>query len=126
MIEDNWLPISGGHHGTFALADGPQVALPNTLSEKQLSHKRITPSGLFSSAADTACGRAVVDQIDSDFSQQGKIVPSMLFPDTGSILLKRDIQHPMQTVFYRPVLADSGDLPLIFDGHAGQKIPFFC
>jgi hypothetical protein len=64
-----------------------------------LSHKRIIPSGLFSSAANTATGRIVVDQIDGDFSQQGKVVPSMLVSDAGSIFLKRDIQHPMQAVF---------------------------
>ena len=60
------------------------------------------------------------------FREQGKMVPSMLFSDSGRIFLKRDIQHPMQTVFYRPVLAYGRYLPLIFDGHAGQKIPLFC
>ena len=50
----------------------------------------------------------------------------MLVSDAGSILLKRDIQHPMQTVFNRPVLRDRGDLPLVVNGHTGQKIPFFC
>jgi hypothetical protein len=32
----------------------------------------------------------------------------------------------METVFYRPVLADGGDLPLIFAGQAGEKEPPFC
>ena len=88
--------------------------------ETQLSNCAINasfhvPRGLFSSAADTANGRTVLDQMNGDFSQQREIVPSMLVADAGSIFLKRDIQHPMQTVFNQPVLTDGGDLPLIFD-----------
>ncbi len=97
-----------------------------TLSDEQLSHKGIIPSGLFSFPSDTACGRTAVDQIDGDFSQKSKIVPSMVFPDSGRIFLKRDIQHPMQTVFYRPVLAYCGYLPLIFAGQAGEEKTLFC
>ena len=39
-----------------------------SVSDEQLSHKGIIPSGLFSSASHTAGGRTVVDQIDGDFS----------------------------------------------------------
>ena len=70
-----------------------------TSAENYMSHKIIVPGGLFSSASDTACGRTVVYEIDGDFSQQSEIVPSMLFSDSGSIFLKCDIQHPMETVF---------------------------
>ena len=95
-------------------------------SSKQLGHKGIIPSGLFSSASNTASGWTVVEQIESNFSQQSEIVPSMLFPDSGRIFRKCDIQHPMETVFYRPVLAYGGYLPLIFTGQAGKEIPLFC
>ncbi len=71
----------------------------HTSSDEQLSHEGIIPSGLFSFSSDTACGRTVVYQIDGDFSQKSEMVPSMMFSDSGSIFLKRDIQHPMQTVF---------------------------
>jgi len=63
-----------------------------------LGHKGVIPSSLFSFSSDTACGRTAVDQIDGDFSQKSEVVPSMVFPDSGSIFLKRGIQHPMQTV----------------------------
>jgi hypothetical protein len=53
-----------------------------------LGHKGIIPSGLFSSASDTASGWTVVEQIESEFSQQSEMVPSMLFPDSGRIFLK--------------------------------------
>jgi hypothetical protein len=95
-------------------------------SAEQLSHKGIVPRGLFSSASDTASGWTVVEQIESNFSQQSEIVPSMLVPDAGRVFLKRDIQHPMQTVFNQPVLPYGGDLPLIFNWQTGQIKPPFC
>ncbi len=63
----------------------------------------------------TLPGRTVMDQIDGDFSQQSEVVPSMLVSDAGRIFLKRDIQHPMQTVLDGSVLAYRCHLPLIFD-----------
>jgi hypothetical protein len=96
------------------------------LSDEQLSHEGIIPSGLFSFSSHTTCARTVMEQIESDFSQQSEIVPSMVFSDSGRVFLKRDIQHPMQTVFYRPVLAYRRYLPLIFAGQAGKEKPLFC
>src|SRR5262249_29411226 len=119
------LPITHPRPSSCPLAEQEDRATTGD-SVEQLSHKRIVPRGLFSSAADTANGRTVLDQIAGDFSQQSEIAPSMLVADAGRIFLKRDIQHPMQAVFNQPVLTDGGELPLIFNGHTGQKIPLFC
>jgi hypothetical protein len=62
-------------------------------SDEQSCHKRIIPSGLFSSAADTAGGRTVLDQMNGDYTPQRQIVTGMVLSDAGRIFLKRDIQH---------------------------------
>jgi hypothetical protein len=78
----------------------------NSAGQKS-EHVLVIPGGLLATRphADPGCS-APAHEVDGDLAQDGQIAGRRLVPDAAVILLERDIQHPMERVFYGPMPAD--------------------
>lgn len=73
------------------------------------NHLSLVPSAHEAFGLETNLGRLLVfEQGQSNPSQGGKVLIRMPLPDTAVILTKRDVQHPVQTVFNPPVTPNGG------------------
>jgi hypothetical protein len=84
----------------------PQGRRMKSASQKR-EHVLIIPGGLLATRphADPVCSVAP-HEIDGDLAEDGQVASRRPVPDAAVILAERDIQDPMQAVFYGPVSAD--------------------
>src|SRR3954469_13678594 len=76
-------------------------------SSQQSEHVLIVPGGLLATGphADPGCS-ATAHEVDGDFAQNGQIAGRRPVPDAAVVLPERDIEDPMEPIFYGPMPAD--------------------
>ena len=68
----------------------------------------VTPPGFESPGFDATFGRAFLFQeVERHMSQDDKVLLTMILAYATGIFLKRDVEHPMQTIFDPPMAAHS-------------------
>src|SRR3954463_2149792 len=87
-------------------------------ARQKRQHVLIIPGGLLATGAHADPGCSVTThEVDSNLAQDGQVASRRPVPGAAVILAERDIQHPMETIFYSPMTADR------LDQHLGLKDP---
>jgi hypothetical protein len=69
------------------------------------SGELIGPSASFALAPDRYAGPCGLKDVKSEFAQDREVLRAMVAPVARAILVKADIEHPVQAVFDFPVFA---------------------
>src|SRR4051794_27189072 len=70
-------------------------------------HVLVIPGGLLATGPHADPGGSVTaHEVDGDFALDGQIAGRRPVPDAAVVLPERDIEDPMEPIFYGPVTAD--------------------
>src|SRR2546430_11110436 len=77
------------------------------LSGEDVAKILFTPSGFESPSFDATRGRLLLFQgVERHMSQHHKVLLAVILAHATGVFLKGDVEHPMQTIFDTPVVAD--------------------
>ena len=76
-------------------------------SSQKSEHVLVIPGGLLATRphADPGCSVAT-HEVDGDLAQDGQVASCRSIPDAAVVLPERDIEDPMEPIFYGPMPAD--------------------
>jgi hypothetical protein len=79
-------------------------------ASQKREHVIIVPGGLLATSADADPGCSITtDEVDGDLAQDGQVACGNPVTNAAVILAERDIQNPVEPIFYGPMLADRLD-----------------